>query len=189
MDTRQKIRLIPLVVMLLLSSALAFGLLGKKNVNPVDDKHIGQNFPNFELASLDRGGEPFSPKLFAGRVAVVNLFASWCEPCSREHDILLKLAQKVNIYGIAWKDTPEKALQYLHDRGNPFQKIGIDQAGMTTVPLALTGVPETFVLDKNGVIAFHYRSVLTQEIVDKMIIPLVNKLNMEKANTANAPAR
>lgn len=188
MDTRQKLRMVPLLVMLLLSSALALGLFNKNTDNLVDDKRIGQSFPDFELPALGGAGETFSPKIFAGRVSVVNIFASWCEPCSKEHDILLKLAQKVNIYGVAWKDTPEKALKYLHDRGNPFQKIGVDQAGMTTIPMGLTGVPETFVLDKNGAIAFHYRSVLTQELVDKVIIPLVNKLNQEKLNPANLPA-
>lgn len=174
------IRMLPLLILFLLSAAIALGLFnGKKN--PIDIVNNGKKFSDFQLPSLAKN-QMFSPKLFGGgRVLVVNVFASWCEPCAAEHEVLMSLAHTVNIYGIAWKDKPEDALKYLQERGNPFQQIGVDETGVTTVPMAITGVPETFVLDKNGAIALHYKAPLTDDIITSLFIPLIKQLNAQNA--------
>ncbi len=176
------LRMLPLLILFVLSVAIALGLFSSDD----RDKAIvtvnqGKKFSAYELPSLGKN-EMFTPQLFGGgRVLVVNIFASWCEPCATEHEMLMKLAHKVNIYGIAWKDKPADTLKYLQQRGNPFQQIGVDEAGVTTVPMAITGVPETFVLDKNGAIALHYKAPITEETMTKLFIPLISILNDKKA--------
>lgn len=171
------LRILPLLIVFLLTGAIAMGLFNENKSDLINKANNGKQFSDFELPSLGKDGV-FSPKLFGGgRVLVVNVFASWCEPCAAEHDVLMKLAGKVNIYGLAWKDKPEDTLKYLQERGNPFQQIGIDESGTATLPMAITGVPETFVLDKNGAIAFHYKAPITEEIMNNLIVPLVTTLN------------
>ncbi|MEQ1789703.1 MAG: redoxin family protein, partial [Rickettsiales bacterium] len=165
MSRLDMLRLSPLLILLLLSISLSMGLFNKTTVNPVSTVNNGKLIPYFELPSL--GGEPaFSPRLFGRRVVVVNVFASWCAACVEEHKQLLSLAKIVNIYGVAWKDKPEDAVAYINKHGNPFQQIGVDESGITTIPMSLTGVPETFVLNKKGEIALHYKATITPNIMN-----------------------
>ena len=177
-----KLRMIPLLILFVLGGALALGLFNGRAVDNVDRLNNGKNFADFEILSLGND-TVFTPKLFGGRVLVVNVFASYCLPCAAEHGVLMRLAQKVNIYGVAWKGKPEDTLAYLKKKGNPFQQVGIDEAGKTTVPMFLTGVPETFILDKNGAIVFHYKSAIDDGIVSNVMLPLIEKLNKQDAKT------
>lgn len=173
------LRILPLFIMFLLSLALALGLFNKEPESAVVAANTGKSFPQFEIQSLTKD-TVFSPTLFpSGQVVAVNVFASWCEPCKAEHKTLMKLAQKVNIYGIAWKDKPEKAFEFLKELGNPFQDIGVDEEGKTTTAMGLSGVPETFIINKKGQIALHYKAPLTDDLVENSIIPLIEKLNKE----------
>ena len=178
------LRIMPMLILFLLSCAIALGMFNNKNVDPVDRLHYGLTFPYFELPSLTKDSL-FTPKLFGnGQVMVVNVFASWCAPCAQEHGLLMRLASKASMYGVAWKDKSDNVFAYLKEKGNPFQMIGVDETGVITVPMAISGVPETYVLNKNGGIAFHYRAQLTEDIVNNVIIPLIDKLNLE-----NVPAK
>jgi len=172
------LRAVPLIVMLLLAIMLAFGLLHSHSPRE-GERPIGYAVSPFDIPSLS--GQRFSPATWHGRVALLNAFASWCESCTAEHDMVMKIAHtgKVAIYGLAWRDKPEKVTQWISVYGNPYQSIGVDEYGKSTVALALTGVPETFVFDKNGAIAYHYAGILPNDIVDGVILPLVEKLNAE----------
>lgn len=178
----QWFRAAPLVIMLLLLMALGFGLLGG---TPSQEEHnqrlIGYQVAPFNVAVLGEDNARFSPDSWQGRVAMLNVFASWCATCVAEHDVLMKIAKsgKIAIYGLAWKDKPEKVVQWINDRGNPYQLIGVDELGKSTVSLALTGVPETFVFDKSGRIAYHYSGPLTDDMADTLILPLAEKLNAQ----------
>lgn len=178
MSRDELLRMLPLLAMLLLSIALAMGLFNDKQSEIFAKNSQGRKFANFEIASLG-SDKIFSPQIFAGKVVLVNVFASWCVPCAAEHEMLMKLTKKVNIYGVAWKDKPDAVFRYLQERGNPFQQVANDEKGELTVPMFLTGVPETFVLNKEGKIMLHYRSALTEDIVNKLIIPLIDALNKE----------
>ncbi|OYV48010.1 MAG: hypothetical protein B7X10_03725, partial [Burkholderiales bacterium 21-58-4] len=117
---------------------------------------VGLRIAPFTLPGL--GGGHFSPQLWKGKVALLNVFASWCVPCASEQPALVRLAQtgKILIYGLAWKDQPQKVAEYLRKNGNPYRSVGLDAYGQTTIPLALTGVPETFVIDKTGRVYYQY---------------------------------
>lgn len=176
MTTSQKLRLAPLVLMLIITSLLATGLF---NETDTTGKRMGKAIDNFSIDRIDKPGFKMNRKAWKGRVAVVNVFATWCAPCRAEHAILMDLARKgiVPIYGIAWRDKAPQVINWLKRFGNPYQMVGNDQFGNTMIPFSLTGVPETLVIGKDGIVYYHHVSALTPLEVNEIIIPLVARLN------------
>jgi cytochrome c biogenesis protein CcmG/thiol:disulfide interchange protein DsbE len=113
-----------------------------------------------------------------GQVWLLNVFASWCTPCLEEHPLLLALQDKdvVPIYGLNYKDKPANATGWLNKHGNPYTAIVVDPQGRTGIEYGVYGVPETFVIDKLGVIRYKQIGPLTPEALDEKIIPLIERL-------------
>lgn len=134
-----------------------------------------RNAPDREFQSIDGGGLVNFTKDIED-TAVVNLFASWCSPCVAEHPLLMQLSESVpdQMYGILYKDTPEAGSAFLGRLGNPFKRVLVDADGQGGLDFGLTGVPETFVVNKDGVILTHIRGVLTLKDV-KEITSLVQR--------------
>jgi cytochrome c biogenesis protein CcmG/thiol:disulfide interchange protein DsbE len=176
------VRLIPLVILLLLAAVLATGLF-REDPTKNDGRMIGQQIGMFSIPTLGAKGKYFTPHQWDGRVALISVFASWCGPCQMEHDVLMSVAKtgKVAVYGIAWKDHERKLIAWLTAHGNPYQSIGFDEAGSASVPLGLTGVPETYLVDSTGTIRFHYSAPLTEDIVANTLLPLIDALNQQHA--------
>ncbi len=166
---------IPVMVVLLLCVAMGFGLWGE----PVQhrDRMMGQTIEAFSIPELG-AQEMLSPANWQGKTVVINIFATWCEPCKMEHPVLLRLAKAttVPIYGIVWKDKDENVKTWLAGHGNPYALVAMDNRGDTTIPFAMTGVPETFVIASDGTVRFHTNSMLTDEVVEKRILPLLASL-------------
>ncbi|MGE3714021.1 MAG: redoxin family protein, partial [Alphaproteobacteria bacterium] len=176
-ESRQKyMRLLPLLLLLVVVLLLATGVFNRDDDYVPESRMVGYTPMDFTIPSLM--GDPLTPKAWQNEVVLVNVFASWCEPCAIEHPLLLKLAQsgKVKIIGIAWRDTPENVRQWLIDRGNPYHYIGLDEKGATTLALGLSGVPETLVIDRKGVIVFHYKSAIDEQMINQKIIPKIEEL-------------
>jgi cytochrome c biogenesis protein CcmG, thiol:disulfide interchange protein DsbE len=135
--------------------------------------------PQFDLAPLlaDRPGLKTAD--LQGQVALVNLFASWCVPCRIEHPILMRLKEKdgVAIYGINYKDDPDAARRWLDQLGNPFARIGVDGNGRAAIEWGVTGVPETFVVDRQGRVRYRHVGPIQARDLDETIIPLLKTLN------------
>lgn len=164
-------RFAPFFLFALLCMALVFGLAGgRQDVQP--QALVGRPFPVFILQNQNVDA------LLAGKVTVVNIFASWCTPCALEQPTLMELQKKniVPIIGIAWKNKSNDLDRWIARLGNPYTHLLLDERGVSTIPLALTGVPETFVVDKNGIIAYQTDSPITQQLLDEEIIPLVERL-------------
>jgi cytochrome c biogenesis protein CcmG, thiol:disulfide interchange protein DsbE len=166
---------LPLILLALFALLLGFA---RKDGQAPDSRLVGTVLAPFEVPLSSAPDQPFSSHLWRGKVIVLNAFASWCLPCAAEHPVLMRLAEsgKAEIYGLAWKDKPEKIEAWLAGRGNPYRMVGIDEKGAATVALGLTGVPETFVIGPDGTIAWHYKSNLTDEIVSRDILPLIESL-------------
>jgi cytochrome c biogenesis protein CcmG/thiol:disulfide interchange protein DsbE len=175
---RNMIRMIPLLIMLAVSIAISSGMFHDSNKLFQDAPLVGFDIVPFNVHTLGSDQPRFAPRDWHDKIIVLNVFASWCEPCQAEHKVWMNLAKtgKATIYGLAWKDTPEKVSAWLNKNGNPYHLIGIDQHGDTTIPLALTGIPETVILGPTGTIYFHHQEAVTQELVDNVIIPIIEKI-------------
>jgi cytochrome c biogenesis protein CcmG/thiol:disulfide interchange protein DsbE len=165
--------IIPLIVFALLVLALIAAMRHSGAGTNKFALHIDELVPRTEVPILDHPDVHFKTEDWSGRAYVVNFFASWCIECKAEHDELLKLAlDNVRIIGIDFKDTPDAVRAYLAAAGNPFLAVGQDGSGRTGIDWGITGVPETFLVDGNGKILFHYVGSLTGKIVDERLMPL-----------------
>lgn len=113
-----------------------------------------------------------------GKVTIVNFFASWCLPCRAEHPLLSELAKHpgVTLYGILYKDEPAAAAEWLKELGNPYSRVGVDAQGRTGIDFGISGVPETFIIDRAGHIRFRQWGPLDQPTIDGRLMPLLDEL-------------
>jgi cytochrome c biogenesis protein CcmG/thiol:disulfide interchange protein DsbE len=175
----RKLKLVYLLPLgLFLSLALIFLLrLGSDNdPSVVPSALVGQPAPPFELPPLEGAGVPgFARGDLDGQVTVVNIFASWCGPCRVEHPQLVALAadERIRVVGIDYKDQPANALRFLNELGNPYAAIGVDTRGRAAIDWGVYGVPETFVVDRAGIIRFKFIGPLSAETVEETLMPVI----------------
>ncbi len=139
---------------------------------------IDQPVPEFDLPPLKDDKPGFASANLTGEVSLVNVFASWCVPCRVEHPILMRLAKRedIAIIGLNYKDKPEDAKAWLAELGDPYGRIGADRDGRVGIDWGVYGVPETFIVDRDGRIRYKHVGALTAEAVAKSILPLVEEL-------------
>lgn len=136
--------------------------------------------PEFALVDLFDDEKQFTTSdLTSGNLSVVNFFASWCGPCRAEHPYLMALAARedVRVFGIDYKDEPEVARAWLRTHGNPFQIIGADADGRAGIEWGLAGVPETFIVDKRGLVVYRVQGAINGPILNRQLLPLIDRLN------------
>ncbi len=168
---------IPVVVVLGLMIAFAV-FLQQGPPGYLPSQLVGKSAPEFTLPPLDAEAQSFArAELGEGRPIVINFFASWCTPCRVEHPTLEAMAARgdITLYGINYKDTPEKARAFLNELGNPFGKINEDRDGRAAIEFGVTGVPETFVIGGDGVIKAHYAGPISDAVVQGLILPALAK--------------
>ena len=168
--------LIPLVLFLALAGFLAVGL----NLNPreVPSPLIGKPVPAFSLPTLAAPEKVLAAQDLRGQVWVLNVWASWCVACRQEHPVLVDFAKTsaIPLYGLNYKDKREDALRWLQKFGDPYRQSLSDTAGLVGIDLGVYGVPETFVIDREGVIRYKHIGPVTPEALNQIIRPLLGKL-------------
>lgn len=170
----------PMMVLppLLFAALAAMFLWGmnREDPNALPSTREGGPVPAVTLSSYG-GTPPFTDAdLASGDVVLVNFFASWCVSCRAEHEQIKTLARDgVTVFGIDYKDTPDKAARYLAQLGNPYTRIAADDTGRTGLDWGLYGVPETFIIDGNGIIVKRFAGPITPEALDKVIRPAIEK--------------
>lgn len=164
--------LLPLLATAALVALLARGLQRDAQAEPVSPL-IGKPAPVLDLERL-AGDTPPRP----GEVWVMNVFASWCGPCRTELPVLGQLAEQsgVRIVGLDYRDTPELGLAFLKRHGNPYALTWLDPQGKGSMAWGVTGVPETFVIDRKGIVRLRHTGPVTAEDLDKRLLPLIRKL-------------
>lgn len=175
---RRLIVLMPLLVFLGLAGLFLSQLLSGRDEAAVPSALIGLPAPQTNLPALEGSNLPgLDSKAFAGKVTLVNVFASWCAPCREEHPVLLQLSQdkRFVMAALNYKDQAQNARRFLGDLGNPFQAIGVDEAGRTAIDWGVYGVPETFVIGKDGKIAYKHVGPLTGESARDVLLPQIEK--------------
>jgi len=170
--------LIPLIVFVVLVGFLAVGLSLKPREVP--SPLIDKPAPAFSLPRLDAPEQKLALQDLKGKVWLLNVWASWCVACRQEHPLLVDLSRQnlVPIYGLNYKDKPADALGWLERFGNPYVASLSDIEGLVGIDYGVYGVPETFVIDKAGVIRLKHIGPVTPEALRDTILPLVRKLNV-----------
>ncbi|MBW8904450.1 MAG: DsbE family thiol:disulfide interchange protein [Betaproteobacteria bacterium] len=155
---------------------LAIGL--RLNPREVPSPLIGKAAPPFDLPLLQQPDKRFSEKQMLGRVWILNVWASWCPPCLVEHPVVTRVARAglAPVIGLNYKDAREEALPWLERNGNPYQLIVYDRDGRIGIDYGVYGVPETYVIDRQGVIRYKHIGPLTAEVVQQKVEPLVKEL-------------
>ena len=168
--------LIPFGLFIVVVGFLAVGLT--LNPRELPSPLVGKAAPDFSLPQLHDPGKMISSNDLKGKVWLLNFWASWCGGCKDEHPVLIHLAQSgaVPIYGMDYKDQREEALSWLREWGNPYPVVAVDEAGRVGINYGVYGVPETYVIDKAGVIRYKQIGPLREDILEKKILPLVREL-------------
>jgi cytochrome c biogenesis protein CcmG/thiol:disulfide interchange protein DsbE len=168
--------LIPLLLFVVLVGFLAIGL--NRDPHELPSPLIGKPAPAFEIPQLEQENKTFSPESLKGQVWILNVWASWCVACREEHPMLLELskAQIAPLIGLDYKDQREDALAMLARQGNPYTLSAFDGNGRVGINYGVYGVPETYVIDKAGIIRFKHIGPITTEILNQKIYPLIREL-------------
>lgn len=170
---RRLLFLIPAVLFAVIGGFLAVGLT--RDPSRLPSALVGKPVPQFALPALEgRGEQGLSTADLANGPVLVNVFASWCVPCRVEHPQLMRLAaQGVIIHGINYKDQPDAALAFLRDLGDPYDLVGADRDGRAGIEWGVYGVPETYVIDRAGRIAYRHVGPLMAHDLEQTLLPLL----------------
>jgi cytochrome c biogenesis protein CcmG/thiol:disulfide interchange protein DsbE len=170
--------ILPVAVFLVLAALLYRGLSGDPAEIP--SVLINKPVPDFTLAPVAALSLPglAAADLKKGNITLVNVWASWCVPCRTEHPLLMKLARRedLRVVGINYKDDPENARRFLNTLGNPFAAVGSDAVGRAAVDWGVYGVPESFLVDGEGVIRLKWIGPLSAEALTREIIPKIEEI-------------
>lgn len=171
-------RLIPILVFCVLCVFLWRGL--SLDPHHLPSVQIGKRLPHFSIAQLTDEKQQFEPQHMLHQVVLLNVWASWCAACVEEQEFLMQLAQLgVPIYGLNYKDKAEDALPWLKQWGNPYKLIGQDADGKVAIDLGVYGAPETFVIDKHGVIRYRHVGIIKTNDWQNVLEPMMKKLEQE----------
>lgn len=183
---RRILFIIPIVLFFAVVAYFFVAMRGGYDPSVLPSAMVGKPVPAFDLpgppSPPNYAGPPvklgFSNRDMLGRVVVVNFFASWCVPCRVEHPVLMGLGPSANVavVGIAYKDKGQDAIGFLNEYGNPYVAIALDESGRTGIDFGVYGVPETYVVDKHGIIRLRHVGPLNAESVAREILPVVRAL-------------
>ena len=180
---------IPLFAFIALAGLMLFGLTNDPKLIP--SPFIGKPAPPFTLPQLYKPNETVSVDDMKGKVWMLNLWASWCGSCRAEHKVLSRLIkkEKIPVIGLNYKDYGVEeygndALKWLEILGNPYDAVVVDKEGMAGIDWGVVGVPETFVMDKKGIVRYKFTGPVYQKAVDEILVPLIEKLRNEPGSEA-----
>ena len=168
--------ILPFVVFMIVAAFMYVGL--SLDPREVPSPLVGKAAPAFTLQQLHDPAKQFSPQEMKGKVWLLNVWASWCTACEGEHPLFMELARQniVPIYGMDYKDKREDGEAWLRNHGNPYALVVSDSEGRVGIDYGVYGVPETYLIDKQGIIRHKQIGAVTPEILDETILPLIKEL-------------
>lgn len=175
---RRWLLFLPLVVFVGFAAVFMVQLLSGKDSSVVPSVLIGHEVPETKLPPLEGMGLPgIASADFKGHLTLLNVWASWCAPCREEQPLLMGLADdpRFRLVGLDYKDKPENARRFLGEMGNPFDAIGVDEKGTSTINWGVYGVPETFLIGRNGVILYKHVGPFTPQSIASDLMPAIQK--------------
>jgi cytochrome c biogenesis protein CcmG, thiol:disulfide interchange protein DsbE len=179
---RYLIALLPLIAFAGFA-AVAAKMLYEQDVNGLDvsaipSALIGTKAPTLAMPALEGSSTPaLTDAAITGQLTLVNVFASWCVPCRQEHPMLKELSKdsRINVVGINYKDKNDNALRFLGELGNPYKAIGVDPNGKAAIDWGVYGIPETYLVDKNGTIVYKKVGPIDPATLEKGLLPAIEK--------------
>ncbi|MEM7467713.1 MAG: DsbE family thiol:disulfide interchange protein [Pseudomonadota bacterium] len=169
--------IIPAAFFIAFVGLLAFGL--KLDPRHVPSPLVGKPLPAFNLSSLYEPDRTISETSLFGKPRLLNVWASWCAACVTEHPLLVQLSKNSNveIFGLNYKDDGPRAEAWLRKYSNPYKMVIVDEEGQLGLDLGVYGVPETFVIDRQGIIRYKQVGPLNEEIIQEIILPMLQELS------------
>jgi cytochrome c biogenesis protein CcmG/thiol:disulfide interchange protein DsbE len=169
--------LLPLIVFAALVGFLYVGL--HRDPREVPSPLIGKPVPDFQLTQLHDAAKTIASKEMRGQVWLLNVWASWCVACRQEHPLMLEFSKQhvLPIVGLNYKDKRQDGMDWLQQFGNPYNVSGFDEKGRVGIDFGVYGVPETFLIDKQGVIRLKHIGPLTPDVINTELLPLIQELN------------
>ena len=167
---KKKILLLPLGLFLLILLTFAYLLVIDRNPQEIPSNLINKKIPNFEADSLFKEEKFIFSQELKPEIVLINFFATWCKPCRDEHLYIKKFSEqkKIRVIGINYKDDPEKTIKWLNDLGNPYSDVLLDKKGQIAIDWGVYGIPETFVVNSNGIIKYRQAGPITKKIYRKI---------------------
>jgi cytochrome c biogenesis protein CcmG/thiol:disulfide interchange protein DsbE len=169
---------LPLVLFAGLAGVFMTQLQSGRDVSEIPSALIGTKAPTLNLAALDGSERPaLTTSAIAGKLTLVNVFASWCVPCRQEHPMLLELSKdpRVNVVGINYKDRNGNALRFLGELGNPYAAIGVDPNGKAAIDWGVYGIPESYLVGPDGTILYKKVGPFDPESFETQLMPAIEK--------------
>jgi len=172
-----RLLLLPLLLFVVLVGFLLVGL--RRDPHEVPSPLINKSAPDFQLPQLQQASATFSAKEMRGKVWLLNFWGTWCVACREEHPLLVQYAKTgaVPIYGVDYKDERAAALQWLDEFENPYTLTAFDVDGRISIDYGVYGAPESYLIDRNGVIRFKQIGPITEDVWQNKILPLAKELN------------
>lgn len=175
---RRWLAFLPFIIFMVLAGVFLAQLLSGRDTSTVPSALIGQPAPQTILPPLDGTGLPgFDPAQFKGKVTLVNVWASWCVPCRQEHPVMMELTRqgKIEIFGLNYKDKPDNARNFLAELGNPYTALGVDGNGRAAIEWGVYGIPESFLIGKDGTIVWKHVGPFDPQNVATTLLPEIEK--------------
>jgi cytochrome c biogenesis protein CcmG, thiol:disulfide interchange protein DsbE len=179
LQRRRLLLLLPLAAFVALVLALAWGLT--RNPSTIPSALIGKPAPQFSLPPVKGRTLGLSNEGLRGEVSLINVFASWCVACREEHPVLMQMKADgvAPIHGLNYKDQPNDAARWLDSMGDPYTRTGADISGRVAIDWGVYGVPETFVITKDGRIAYKHIGAVTRSVLEEKLLPLIRRLQQQ----------
>lgn len=168
--------LIPLVILIILLAFLAIGLT--RNPREIPSPLLGKSAPEFSAPHLNQAEQSFSSHDLLGQVWLLNVWASWCVACRQEHPVLMGFIKTntVPLIGLNYKDNVQDGVKWLTQHGNPYTLSVADTDGHIGINHGVYGVPETFLIDKAGIIRYKHAGPITDEVLKQKILPMIRAM-------------
>lgn len=170
---------LPITVFALLTLLFVSGL--HKDPSLVPSPLIGKPVPDFVLPQLTDSTKTLTNNDLKGNVVLLNVWGSYCIPCRQEHPLFMELSRSklVDIYGLSYADERQNAIDYLKSFGNPYKKVAFDKDSRVAIDFGVYGVPETYIIDKHGIIRYKKVGAISRDLLDSTIIPMIKDLEKQ----------
>ena len=174
---KKQILVLPLIIFILLLAAFFYLLVIDRNPSEIPSNLLNKNVPTFETNTLFKNKKFISKNEFGKEITLVNFFATWCKPCLNEHKYIKLFSdeKKLRVIGVNYKDKPNNTKKWLEKLGNPYSEVLLDKNGNIGIDWGVYGIPETFVINSEGVIKYRHVGAITKKDFNKINI-LISKL-------------